>query len=110
VIRITEPALVPESTSPSLICLCNVLVKALHQAGHLFTPSEDGVIGELAQILSRYGLEHVQTHVSTLEYRTGHQPGRASFRMCRAAFRTFKPFISKWQASLIPMSRRTSRC
>jgi ubiquinone/menaquinone biosynthesis C-methylase UbiE len=57
VVRITEPAWIVESNSPALSRLYELFLQAGHQAGHLFTPTNDGVTGELARLLHQHGLQ-----------------------------------------------------
>src|SRR6266480_383073 len=71
VIRVTEGDMALESPSPALTRLFEIMLDAFYQAGHLFTPGSKGVTGDLAPLLRQDGLEQVQTHTYTPEYRVG---------------------------------------
>ena len=80
VVRITEPEAVV-SNSPALSRLYEHLLQALNQSGHLFTPTRDGVTGELAHLLHQHGLQEVHTRVSPLEYHAGTPEWQAFLRI-----------------------------
>src|SRR5260370_10564928 len=92
-IRITESDIITEANSPALLRLYHLLLAALYQAGHLLTPDSKGVTSQLAALLQRHGLEHVQTHAHTLEYRTGTPLGQLYFEDFRHASQTLMPFL-----------------
>ena len=96
VIRVTESDTITESSSPALTRLTHIFLQALYQAGHSFTPANDGVTKELARLLRQYGLQHVQTRVATLEYRVGTAQGQRLYEDMRHLFRTLLPFLRKW--------------
>ena len=96
VIRITEPEILVTSPSSALAVLFDLMLAALSQAGHLFTPQNDGLTSHLAGLLSRAGLENVQTRVSTLEYRAGTPEGQHAYEDTSYLFRTIVPFLRKW--------------
>lgn len=96
VIRITEPAWVPQSTSPALTRLFELFLQASYQAGHLFTPVSDGLTSELAPLLQRHGMQQVQTRASTTLYRAGTPEGQYWAEDMRLLFRTIQPFLRKW--------------
>jgi SAM-dependent methyltransferase len=95
VIRITECE-INESSSPTQTRLNQLLLQALYQAGHFFTPDRRGVLNELARLLHQYGLQNVQTQAYTLEYRAGTPEGHHFYEDIRHAYRTFVPFLRKW--------------
>ena len=96
VARVTEFDLTPTSTSPALTRLCDLLVQALSQAGHLFACESTGVTCELARLLDRHGFQQVQTHAWTLSYRTGTEPWQGLCEDVRLGFKTLAPFLRKW--------------
>lgn len=96
VIRITEPEILVTSPSPALAVLFELMLAALSQAGHLFTPQNDGLTGHLAGLLSRSGFENIQTRVSTLQYHAGTPEGHYAYEDARYLFRTIVPFLRKW--------------
>ena len=96
IIRITECSF-PVSGSAALTRLSGQFIRALSQAGHLFTPDDpNGVINELARLLQRYGLSNVQTRVHTLEHRAGTAEGQSFYDDVKYMFRTLLPFFHKW--------------
>ncbi len=96
VIRITEAEPMTVSTSPALTTLCSLFLQALHQAGHLFTPSPDGLTSKLANMMGRYGLKNVQTRAYPLEYRAGTADGQYFYEDEKNFFRNIVPFLRKW--------------
>lgn len=96
VIRITEADTMVRSTSPALTHLCDLWLQAFHQAGHLFTPTREGVTGELAHLLRLHGVQEVQTRAATLEYRAGTLEGQRFCEDAKLMFRTVLPFMRKW--------------
>src|SRR5262249_8138816 len=69
VIRITEGHVLVESNSPALTQLCTIGLEPFYRSGHLFKASSDGVISELAHLMTRHGIQDVQTQVHRLVYR-----------------------------------------
>jgi ubiquinone/menaquinone biosynthesis C-methylase UbiE len=96
VIRITEPEILVTSPSRALAALFDLMLAALSQAGHLFTPQNDGLTGHLANLLSRSGFENIQTRVTTLQYHAGTPKGHYAYEDTRYLFRTIVPFLRKW--------------
>ncbi len=96
VIRVTEGDMALESPSPALTRLFEIMLDAFYQAGHLFTPGSKGVTGDLAPLLRQDGLEQVQTHTYTPEYRVGTPEGQRFYEDMRLLFRTMAPFLRKW--------------
>ncbi len=96
VIRITEPDMSLQNTSPALTKLNQLLIQAFHQAGHFFTPFGDGVINQLARLLQQYGLQNVQTQTHTIVFRAGTADWQYYYDDARRAYRTLVPFLRKW--------------
>jgi ubiquinone/menaquinone biosynthesis C-methylase UbiE len=96
VVRITEPEGTTVSSSPALSRFSELSIQALHQAGHFFTPTDDGVTGELANLLHQHGLQQVRARAYTLEYRADTPEGQHFIENCKLAFRTISPFLQKW--------------
>ncbi len=96
IIRVTEADIIFESSSPALARLNDLSLQALSQAGHLFTPSWNGVTSELAHLLNQYGLQNVQTRAYTLHYRAGTAEGQHFYEDMRIGFRILVPFLRKW--------------
>src|SRR6185312_10256299 len=70
VVRITESEWAV-SNSPALTRLSDLIVQAFSNAGHLFTPTRDGLTSKLASLLQQHGVQQVQARVSTLHYQAG---------------------------------------
>lgn len=96
IIRITEADLAVQSNSPALTQLLSINLEATHNSGRLFTPSGDGIIAELVHLLTRYGIEDVQTRAQTLTYRAGTLEGRQYFENLRYGLRVLLPFFQKY--------------
>jgi hypothetical protein len=71
-------------------------LEAFYQAGHAFTPTNDGVTRELAHLLHQYGLQQVQTRAYTLHYRADTPEGQLFFEDLRLLYRSIVPFLRKW--------------
>lgn len=95
VVRLTECGRF-HSNSAALECFADLLTKAGHQAGLLFSPDQDSVITQLAPLLRQHGFEQVQSRTYDLEYRAGTPQGEAFAQTVYYASRTFLPFIRKW--------------
>jgi ubiquinone/menaquinone biosynthesis C-methylase UbiE len=96
VVRITEPDLKVKNSSPAFTRLLEILLQALHNAGHLFTAEGDGITNELASMMNQFGLQEVQTYAHTLEY-TADSPLAQSMRDdARLGYRNMLPFFRKW--------------
>jgi len=96
VIRVTESDAIIESSSPALTRLNQIFLQAFYQAGHLFTPDNKGLTGELARLLYQYGFQNVQTSSHTLHYRAGTAEGQYFSEDMRLVYRTVVPFLRKW--------------
>lgn len=94
--RVTEGEVIAERSSSALLLLNRLLIQALHQAGHYFTPDSRGVTKELPRLFERLGFQDVQTHLSMLEYRGGTEQSRSLYEDTRHLFRTILPFLQKW--------------
>jgi ubiquinone/menaquinone biosynthesis C-methylase UbiE len=97
IIHITENSILPETNSPALNQLVTLLIEALYQAGHLFTPEHAGVTRHLATIMRRHGVAQVQTK----EYpcvidQTNPEAQRIYADDLHRLYRTGLPFLRKW--------------
>ncbi len=95
VIRVTESETF-ESTSPALMRIFDLILTASSQAGHLFTPTPDGITSQLASLLRQAGFQDVQTRAHRLEYRAGTVEGQHFLEDMRLGLRTIVPFLQKW--------------
>jgi ubiquinone/menaquinone biosynthesis C-methylase UbiE len=96
IIHITETALLPETNSPALKRLVELLIEALYCAGHFFTPESEGVTSHLAAMMRQYGIVQVQTKVYALDYHTNAETLQAYAENVQRLFRTGLPFMRKW--------------
>ncbi len=95
IIRFTEVNGGAEST-PALERLGHLIVSALYQAGHYFTPSRDDPTTHLAGLMQRYGVRNVQTRTYIIKYRTDIPEGQLLAEDIRLMYRTMLPFMKKW--------------
>ena len=96
VIRITEDDIPARSGSQALLQLGDLALQALYRAGHFFHCANDGIISELASLLSQQGVKNIQTRAYALEYRGGTSQGRLFAEDMQHLLRTMKPFLQKW--------------
>jgi ubiquinone/menaquinone biosynthesis C-methylase UbiE len=97
-ILVHEGSMPLESNSPALTRLFYLAFEAFSQAGHIqiFLPSQRDAVSTLAHLLEHKGFQRVQTHISTLEYRSGTLETRFLAEDMRRLFRTILPFLQKW--------------
>jgi ubiquinone/menaquinone biosynthesis C-methylase UbiE len=96
IIRLTEPAVIQQSSSPALLQFCTLLQSALFRAGHLFEEEPTGITAHLAHLLTQYGAKSVQTKDYALEYQAGTEEGQAFLEDIASAFQTLRPFLQRW--------------
>jgi ubiquinone/menaquinone biosynthesis C-methylase UbiE len=96
IVRITEAEMSGPSTSPAHMRLAGLLIQAMYQSGHLFTPTSEGLINELEHLLAQHGLRELQTRSCHLELRSGAPEAQAVFEATRMVYRTALPFLRKW--------------
>ena len=96
VVRITEPEVMVVGNKPALTRLSELFLEAFYQAGHAFTPTNDGVTRELARLLHQHRLQQVQTRAYTLHYRADTPEGQLFFEDLRLLYRSIVPFLRKW--------------
>lgn len=95
-IRITEPGILHESTSPALTRLYGMFQCAMYRAGHLFEENTTGITAHVPGLLTRYGIQQVQSKAYTLEFQAETEAGEAYFQNTMYLFRTLRPFLQKW--------------
>jgi ubiquinone/menaquinone biosynthesis C-methylase UbiE len=96
IVRISEGEWGPESTSPALTFLFDLLCRAFAQAGHSFSPERDGIICKLEPLLTQHGFDHIQRHLTVQEYHAGTQEWQHFFEDVKLTFRLILPFLRKW--------------
>jgi len=118
VIRLTEPEILHQSTSPALTRLCEMFQCAMFQAGHLFTEDTNGIIDHLARLLTQHGCQDVQTRDHFVQGQAGTEEGESYIQDSRHFYRTIRPFLEKrgcasgdydavYQQALIEMQQPT---
>jgi ubiquinone/menaquinone biosynthesis C-methylase UbiE len=95
VIRVTDSDLA-ENNSPALTHLYEVFLQAMYNAGNVFTLTRRLVMDELANLLTRHGLQNVQTRMHLLDCRNGTPAWQPYYDNVRHGFRTLLPFFRKW--------------
>ena len=105
VIRITE-ALRMQSSSPAVIRLMALFGEAFFNAGHLFsevktegtfTEGSAGIATDLVRLLDQYGIQNIQTHISTGHYIPGTPTGQQYIEDLQLSGKNMLPFIRKWR-------------
>ena len=96
IIRLTEPQTWSGGNSPALTKLCDILLLAMHGAGHLFTASHDGMTHELARLMTEHGIQDVQTRLHTSVYRAGTAEFQYFYEDMVRFYRVAVPFLKKW--------------
>jgi ubiquinone/menaquinone biosynthesis C-methylase UbiE len=95
-IHISETALLPETNSPALLRLAELLIEAMYRSGHFFTQESEGVTRHLGSLLSRYGITHVQTKKYMLVYQSSPETQQAYVENVQRIFQTTLPFLRQW--------------
>ena len=95
-VRITEGEVAPQSSSPALSQLYEMLVCAFSRAGHHFEYGSTGVTKHLVDLLTRHGYKQVQAKNYALEFHAGTPEMQASIEDTARIFRTTRPFLEKW--------------
>ncbi|HLZ62105.1 MAG TPA: class I SAM-dependent methyltransferase [Ktedonosporobacter sp.] len=95
-IRITEPGILHESNSPALTRFFEMFQCAMFRSGHLFRDETTGIIAHLPDLLTRYGIQDVQSKAYALEYHAGTATGEAYYQNTMHFFRNLRPFFQKW--------------
>lgn len=93
IIRLTESGASPEASSPAMMRGLDLLVEAFYQSGHLFSQDRMSVPNELPKLLSRYGLQNVQTRDYLVKFTTSTPEGSVA---AETANRSMIPFVRKW--------------
>jgi len=96
IIRITEGNIVIESNSPALTKLNQISLETLYRSGRLFAASGDGLISELARLMTLHAIENVQTRLHTLTYRAGTESGQWFCDDMARFYHVALPFFQKW--------------
>jgi SAM-dependent methyltransferase len=96
IIRITEPNIDIESNSPAFTKLNTIFAEANYHSGRFFTPTGDGVIGELAPLMQQHGVQDVQTQLYPIVCRAGTVQGQSFYENMSIGLRVALPFFQKW--------------
>jgi SAM-dependent methyltransferase len=99
-VRITEPAILAQSSSAALLRLNALLQHAFFKAGFYFEDTPTGIIAHLSLLLRNYGGRHIHVHERSysLCFQAGTEPGDAFVEDVVHAFRVLRPFLAKWGA------------
>lgn len=95
-IRLTESEAVPNSNSEALQQLCEMLLHAFYSSHHFFNTERTGIVPHLKVFLEEQRCQDVQIQLSTIEYQAGTELAAAFYQDVMHMFRTFRPFIQKW--------------
>jgi ubiquinone/menaquinone biosynthesis C-methylase UbiE len=97
-VRITEPAVPTQGSSPAYLQFCAMLQCALQAAGYYFEPTPTSITDHLPRLLKQHGSRHIQiqTHASTRHFRAGTPEGQACIEDITRSLRTLHPFLVKW--------------
>jgi ubiquinone/menaquinone biosynthesis C-methylase UbiE len=98
VIRLTEPAILTQSSSPALLRLNALLQHAFFRAGYYVEDAPTGVTAHLSRLLKQYGGRHIQVQERpySLLFQAGTPQGQAFIDDLVHAFRVLRPFLAKW--------------
>jgi ubiquinone/menaquinone biosynthesis C-methylase UbiE len=95
IIRITE-GIGAETNSPALTTLNNLVLETFYRSGHLFTPSSEGITGQLVQLLTQHEIQDVKSRVHTLVYRSGTAEHQHFYEDMQHGFRVALSFFQRW--------------
>jgi ubiquinone/menaquinone biosynthesis C-methylase UbiE len=95
IIRITEGSEIVPNT-PAYTKFLSIVHEAFYNAGRLFSRSGDGLTEELPRLMTKHGVENVQTQVHTLIYRAGTVEGQIFYENVLYGLRVSLPFLQKW--------------
>jgi ubiquinone/menaquinone biosynthesis C-methylase UbiE len=96
VIRVTEPEIFNQCTSPAHRRLNAMFQCALFHAGHLFEETPAGLTLHLADLFTRHGVQQVQTTTHTLSFQAGTPEGQSYIEDVLHLSQTVRPFLQKW--------------
>lgn len=96
VVRITDPEVFSQSTSPAHQQFFTMFMCAFYRSGHLFEEETTGMTAHLVPLLKQHGSGKVQSKKYPLEYWAGTPAGQAYIENVQHAFSTTRPFIQKW--------------
>jgi ubiquinone/menaquinone biosynthesis C-methylase UbiE len=96
VVRFTEADTDSTSSSPAFKRLNRLLIQALYQAGHYFTPGGDGITAHLIGLMHQHGVLNIQTRTCTVEYRAGTPEGQFYAEDVKLTYQIIQPFLRKW--------------
>ena len=102
VIRLTEPAILTQSSSAALLRLCALLQYAFFRAGYYVENTPTGITAHLSRLLTQFGGRYVQVHERpySLLFQAGTPSGDAFVEDMVHAFHVLQPFLAKWGALL----------
>lgn len=96
VIRITDEEVINPNNSSALSQLFEMWLLSLFRSGHLFENHTAGLISHLPDLLTRHGIQQVQTKAYALQFQGGTSQGQAYYEDMKHAFRNARPFMARW--------------
>lgn len=96
IIRITEPTVGMESSSPALTKLWSILLETFYNSGRLFAPHSKGVIEQLVPLMTQHGIKNIQTRTYNPVYQGGTAEGAHLYEDMQRLFHVLLPFFHKW--------------
>ncbi|MBO0781287.1 MAG: methyltransferase domain-containing protein [Ktedonobacteraceae bacterium] len=96
IIRLTEAKIDTNSSSPALNRLNRLCIQSLYQAGHYFTPDEDGITARLPELMRQYGVRDIQTRTYMVEQHASTSGGQLYMEDMRLMYRVAVPFMKRW--------------
>jgi ubiquinone/menaquinone biosynthesis C-methylase UbiE len=96
IIRLTEPEIIHQNSSPALTRLFDMFQCAMYRSGHLFAEDTTGIIAHLPDLLTRHGCASVQVKDHALKFQAGTAAGQAYYNDMKHGYHTIRPFLLKW--------------
>jgi ubiquinone/menaquinone biosynthesis C-methylase UbiE len=96
IVRLTELDTDVQSSSPALTRLNDLFNQALSQSGHTFLSKQSGKTAELVPLLTRHGIQDLQTQEHTITFRAGTVEGQRFYEDMARLYHTIRPFLRQW--------------
>ncbi len=99
-VRVTNAEAGGLTNSPALAQFFELFQGGLFQAGNFFEQAPNGLTTHLAPLLKQHGCQGVQTKSYSVVYQAGTPASDAYIEDMKRSFRTLRPFIQKWHATI----------
>jgi ubiquinone/menaquinone biosynthesis C-methylase UbiE len=96
IIRITDEEVTNHNNSAALMQLFEAWQQGLFRAGHIYEDQTTGLTAHLLELITRYGVQRLQSKAYALEFQAGTPEGQAYYEDMAHAFRNVRPFLDKW--------------